>query len=236
MSRKKRVKCVETGEEFPSLTAAGKWAGMSAQRRTLQWAKKTYGKIHPGRVNETLAACHVGQAAAGKEPMCGGYHWEFVDKRDAVWHGEPIPPTWDNYVPPVISSSDQTYRSGRSRVGSDHLRRWVVLSKEKDGLVQCSIDCKWYPAMAIQVAHIRPFATCADEDKYHRDSSLPMSMVLHKLYDFHRFTILRNGTIHVLDRNCWDELNKLDGKKVLGWRKENARFCRENQQLFAKAA
>ena len=234
MSRRKRVRCVETGEEFPSLTAAGKWAGMSAERKNLKWLLKKKDKTKR-YVGETLAASHVGQAAAGKEPTCGGYHWEFVDKRHAL-ASRPKKPSWDNYVPPIVSSSDQTYRSGRSRVGSDHLRRWVVMSKEKDGLVQCCIDRKWYPAMAIQVAHIKPFADCADEDKYHRDSSLPMSMVLHKLYDFHRFTILRNGTIHVLDRNCWDELNNLDGNKVLGWRKENARFCREHQQLFAKAA
>ena len=233
MPNRKKVKCVETGEEFPSLTAAGEWLGLRAKRKKL--SRKIRNTLVLSRSDESLVGSHVGQAAAGKERTCGGYHWEFVDKRHAL-ASRPKKPSWDNYVPPVVSSSDQTYRSGRSRVGSDHLRRWVVMSKEKNGLVQCCVDRKWYPAMAIQVAHIRPFADCADEDKYHRDSSLPMSMVLHKLYDFHRFTILRNGTIHVLDRNCWDELNKLDGKKVLGWRKENARFCREHQQLFAKAA
>lgn len=101
---------------------------------------------------------------------------------------------------PVIKPSDPVYSSGRSRVGSDHLRRWVVLSKEVDGMVQCSIDEKWYPTMVVQVAHIRPFNVCADEDKYHRDSSLPMSMAMHKLYDFFKFLILPDGTIKVLIR------------------------------------
>ena len=74
-----------------------------------------------------------------------------------------------------------------------------------------------------------------NEDKYHRDSSLPMSMGMHKLYDFFKFTILPDGTISVLDKNFWDELTKLDGQAVLGWREENARFCR-NSQVFSRAA
>ena len=81
--------------------------------------------------------------------------------------------------------------------------------------------------MLIQVAHIKPFKDCSDEAKYHRDSSLPMSMEMHKLYDFHKFTILPNGKIRVLDRDCWEELNKLDGQKVLDWKSENARFTRD---------
>jgi len=90
--------------------------------------------------------------------------------------------------------------------------------------------------MLVQVAHIRPFGSCADEDKYHRDSSLPMSMAMHKLYDFYKFTVLGDGTIKVLDKNCWDELTKLDGKRVLGWREENARFCRSDREPITRAA
>jgi hypothetical protein len=60
-------------------------------------------------------------------------------------------------------------------------------------------------------------------------------MGMHKLYDFFKFTILPDGTISVLDKNFWDELTKLDGQAVLGWREENARFCR-NSQVFSRAA
>jgi len=59
---------------------------------------------------------------------------------------------------------------------------------------------------------------------------------MHKLYDFFKFLILPGGTIKVLDRNCWDELTKLDGKKVLGWREENARFCRTDRAPVTRAA
>jgi len=218
-TRAKRVRCVETNRVFPSLMAAGRWAGMRA-RSSL---------THPG----PQEGSHIGQAAAGKEPACGGYHWEFVDPVDRP---RAVANDWSVYTPPVVGPRDPVYSSGRSRVGSDHLRRWVVLSKEVDGMVQCSIDEKWYPTMVVQVAHIRPFNICADEDKYHRDSSLPMSMAMHKLYDFFKFLILPDGTIKVLDRNCWDELTKLDGKKVLGWREENARFCRTDRAPVTRAA
>ena len=224
MSGEKRVRCIETNRVFPSLAKAGVWAGMRARQA----------RRKPGSTGGSLSGAHVGQAAAGKEPTCGGYHWEFVDKKDL----EPraVANDWSVYTPPVIKSSDPVYSSGRSRVGSDHLRRWVVLSKDVDGMVQCCIDEKWYPTMVVQVAHIRPFNVCADEDKYHRDSSLPMSMAMHKLYDFFKFLILPDGTIKVLDKNCWDELTKLDGKKVLGWREENARFCRTDHAPVTRAA
>ena len=159
-----------------------------------------------------------------------------MDKKDLTPGPRKVANDWSVYAPPVIKSSDPTYSSGRSRVGSDHLRRWVVMSKEVDGMVQCSIDEKWYPTMVVQVAHIRPFNSCADEDKYHRDSSLPMSMAMHKLYDFFKFLILEDGTIKVLDKNCWDQLTKLDGKQVLGWREENARFCRSDSVSINRAA
>ena len=223
MGKRKRVRCVETNRVFPSLSVAGVWAGMRADKASRP----------QGVTGGTLSGSHVGQAAAGKEPSCGGYHWEFVDKQETP---RAVANDWSVYKPPVIKSSDPLYRSGRSRVGSDHLRRWVVMSKEVDGMVQCSIDEKWYPTMVVQVAHIRPFNSCADEDKYHRDSSLPMSMAMHKLYDFFKFLILEDGTIKVLDKNCWDQLTELDGKQVLGWREENARFCRADSASITRAA
>ena len=54
-----------------------------------------------------------------------------------------------------------------------------------------------------------------------------MSMEMHKLYDFHKFTITTDGRIKVTDPTFWSELTQLDGQKILGWRQENARFCRE---------
>ena len=193
MSGKKRVRCIETNRVFPSLMAAGRWAGMKADKASRP----------PGQTGGSLVGSHIGQAAAGREPSCGGYHWEFVDKKDL----EPRAVTndWSVYTPPTVKPSDPVYSSGRSRVGSDHLRRWVVLSKEVDGMVQCCIDEKWYPTMVVQVAHIRPFNICADEDKYHRDSSLPMSMAMHKLYDFFKFLILPDGTCLLYTSDAADE-------------------------------
>ena len=220
MSQEKRVRCVENNRVFSSLAAAGRWFGAAGRRS--------------GSKGGSLEGAHIGQAATGYNGIhtAGGYHWEFVDKQHQRVE---VAQDWSVYTPPVIKSSDPVYSSGRSRVGSDHLRRWVVLSKEVDGKVQCSIDRKWYPTMLVQVAHIRPFNICADEDKYHRDSSIPISMGMHKLYDFFKFLILPDGTIKVLDKNFWGELTKLDGQAVLGWREENARFCR-NDQVFSKAA
>ena len=229
MSQEKRVRCVETNRVFKSLSDAGKWAGMKARRLA-------------GTPGGSEAGAHIGQAAAvaagryGRNSTCGGYHWEFVDKKDLTPGPSKVANDWSVYTPPVIKSSDPVYSSGRSRVGSDHLRRWVVMSKEVDGMVQCCIDEKWYPTMVVQVAHIRPFGICNDEDKYHRDSSLPMSMAMHKLYDFFKFLIIEDGTIKVLDKNCWDQLTKLDGKQVLGWREENARFCRADSASITRAA
>ena len=221
MAQEKRVRCVETNRVFPSLSLAGIWAGMKARRL-------------PGTPGGSEAGAHVGQAASGYTETCGGYHWEFVDKKDLAPRA--VANDWSVCAPPVVRSSDPVYSSGRSRVGSDHLRRWVVMSKEVDGMVQCCIDEKWYPTMVVQVAHIRPFGICNDEDKYHRDSSLPMSMAMHKLYDFFKFLIIEDGTIKVLDKNCWDQLTKLDGKQVLGWREENARFCRADSASITRAA
>tara|TARA_Y100000310_G_scaffold242734_1_gene246936 strand:+ start:70 stop:735 length:666 start_codon:yes stop_codon:yes gene_type:complete len=221
MSQEKRVRCVETNRVFGSLAAAGRWFGAAGRRE--------------GSKGGSQEGAHIGQAARGYrgKRTAGGYHWEFVDKQ---YPKVEVVRDWSVYTPPVIKPSDPVYSSGRSRVGSDHLRRWVVMSKEVDGKVQCCVDEVWYPTMLVQVAHIRPFASCADEDKYHRDSSLPMSMAMHKLYDFYKFTVLGDGTIKVLDKNCWDELTKLDGKRVLGWREENARFCRSGREPITRAA
>ena len=205
MAQTKRVRCVESGRVFKSLVAAGKSVGFMASRKNV--------------------GSHIGQAAAGKEDTAGGYHWEFLDPVQPKL--SLVKPSGD-YSPPVITAKDPVYSSGRSRLGCDHLRRWVVLSKQDEsGLVQCCVDKKWRPAMLIQPAHIKPFRECSESDRYHRDSSLPMSMEMHKLYDFHKFTITTDGRIKVTDPTFWSELTQLDGQKILGWRQENARFCRE---------
>lgn len=227
-SPKREVRCVETGTVFESLTTAAKWAGIKSSRITAGARYVSRGGSPSWNiVGDYRGGDRIGSAAK-RGGTAGGYKWQFVTggsgrRSDAANWVE------TGYTAPIIPLDDRTYSSGRSWTGSNHLRKWVVLSKEEGGKVRCCIDNKWYPTMVIQVAHIRPFKECAEGDRYHRDSSLPMSMVMHKLYDFHRFTILADGTISVLDKDLWDELTKLDGQNVLGWREENARFVRDNQ-------
>ena len=205
MAQTKRVRCVESGRVFKSLVAAGKSFGFMASRK--------------------YVGSHIGQAAAGKEDTAGGYHWEFLDPVQPKL--SLVKPSGD-YSRPVITAKDPVSSSGRSRLGCDHLRRWVVLSKQDEsGLVQCCVDKKWRPAMLIQSAHIKPFRECSESDRYHRDSSLPMSMELHKLYALHTITFTTDGRIKETDPPFWSELTQLDWQKILGWRQENARFCRE---------
>ena len=228
-SPKKEVRCVETGTVFESLVAAARWAGIKSSRvTTTARYKPPNGNWSYGPKGEYRGGDRIG-AAARVGGKAAGFRWVFTD--DAVPTEKKVEPLdWSaGYSAPVIPVNDVRYSSGRSRMGSDHLRKWVVLSKASDGRVQCCVDQKWYPAMVVQVAHIRPFKECVEEDRYHRDSSLPMSMAMHKLYDFHKFTILADGTISVLDKDIWDELTKLDGQAVLGWRVENSRFVRDNQ-------
>jgi len=110
MAQEKRVRCVETNRVFKSLSDAGKWAGMKARRLA-------------GTPGGSEAGAHIGQAAAvaagryGRNSTCGGYHWEFVDKKDLTPGPSKVANDWSVYAPPVIKSSDPTYRSGRSRVG-----------------------------------------------------------------------------------------------------------------------
>jgi hypothetical protein len=234
-SPKREVQCVDTGTIFESLISAAKWAGIKSSRIT---AGARYvsrgGSPSYNIVGDYRGGDRVG-AAAKKGGRAGGYKWKFVTggsgrRSDAANWAE------SDYTPPIIPLDDRTYyNSGRSWTGSHHLRKWVVLSKEKDGKVQCCVDKNWYPTMLVQVAHIRPFKECDEQDRYHRDSSLPMSMSMHKLYDFNRFTILADGTIKVLDKDLWKDLTDLDGQSVLGWREQNARFVRDNQ-VYPNAA
>ena len=118
MSMTKRIRCVETNRVFPSLASAGHWIGAAGRRS--------------GSRGGSLEGAHIGQAAIGYrgQHTAGGYHWAFVDKQ---YPKVAVAQDWSVYKPPVIKASDPIYSSGRSRVGCDHLRRWVVLSKEVDG-------------------------------------------------------------------------------------------------------
>jgi hypothetical protein len=227
-SPKREVQCVDTGTIFESLTTAAKWAGIKYSRIT---AGAKYvsrgGSLSWNTAGDYRGGDSIG-AAAKRGGTAGGYKWKFVTggsgrRSDSANWAEL------DYTAPIIPLDDKTYSSGRSWTGSHHLRKWVVLSKEKDGKVQCCVDRNWYPSMVVQVAHIRPFKACEEQDRYHRDSSLPMSMAMHKLYDFNRFTILADGTIKVLDKDLWKDLTDLDGQSVLGWREQNSRFVRDNQ-------
>ena len=71
MSKKKPVKCVETGEMFESLTAAGVFIGSSPRK---------------GADNHGVLHSHVSHAANrhGQNKTAGGYHWEFIHKDSGV--------------------------------------------------------------------------------------------------------------------------------------------------------
>jgi len=72
MSKKKRVRCVETGEVFPSLTEAG----------------LSLGTYYPPGPNSHGAVSHanVGKAVSGFRGSitAGGYHWELIHKESGV--------------------------------------------------------------------------------------------------------------------------------------------------------
>tara|TARA_R110002020_G_scaffold113786_1_gene261773 strand:- start:102 stop:734 length:633 start_codon:yes stop_codon:yes gene_type:complete len=71
MSRKKPVRCVETGEVFDSLTAAGWFIGSSPRK---------------GADNHGVLHSHVSHAANGHAgaKTAGGYHWEFIHNDSKV--------------------------------------------------------------------------------------------------------------------------------------------------------
>lgn len=64
-ARKKPIRCMETGEEFPSITAAAAWVGCSA-----------------GGISNALNRCH---AAAGR-------HWVWADRPPEAWQVEVLCP------------------------------------------------------------------------------------------------------------------------------------------------
>ncbi len=53
-NRGKKVKCIETGEVFPTTKEAGKWAN--------------------------IAYKNISKVCAGKRKTCGGYHWQYVSE------------------------------------------------------------------------------------------------------------------------------------------------------------
>ena len=199
---------------------------MSLHKKKFPWLQKPVRCLETGQVFERVSDGEIWAGSKSAKPGTNltrsilhgagkymGHSWEYVNgevKRE--------------YFPPNITDFiTRNVTEGRSRRGSDHLRKWVVLSKEKNGKVMCAIEGKLYPTILIDCAHIRPFKECADHDKYHRDSCLPISMWMHKLYDYGWFKMQKNGTIKVL-KEGWNPLDRLDGEPVHGWRKENARF------------
>ena len=70
-NQKKPVRCVETGEVFESLSAAGRFIGSSESR---------------GPDNHGVVHSHVSHAANrhGQNKTAGGYHWEFIHRESEV--------------------------------------------------------------------------------------------------------------------------------------------------------
>ena len=75
MSRRKKVRCVETGEVFNSLTEAGRWIGQFYPRSML-------GPKCQGEASHS----NVGKAASGWRGIdkAGGYHWELIHNESVV--------------------------------------------------------------------------------------------------------------------------------------------------------
>ena len=75
MSRRKKVRCVETGEVFNSLTEAGRWIGQIYPRSRL-------GPKCQGEASHS----NVGKAASGWRGIdkAGGYHWELIHNESVV--------------------------------------------------------------------------------------------------------------------------------------------------------
>ena len=75
MSRRKKVRCVETGEVFNSLTEAGRWIGQFYPRSRL-------GPKCQGEASHS----NVGKAASGWRGIdkAGGYHWELIHNESVV--------------------------------------------------------------------------------------------------------------------------------------------------------
>jgi len=68
---KKPVRCVETGEVFDSITAAGKSIGSPGFRTN----QSEGGPLHHSNVSHAI---HGHGTTRGNRGMAGGYHWEFV--------------------------------------------------------------------------------------------------------------------------------------------------------------
>ena len=78
MSKKRPVRCVETGEVFDSLTAAGKFIGASDSK-----GPNNRGTIHSA-VSHVANGHHSRGTRGGPRQTAGGYHWEFIHKESEV--------------------------------------------------------------------------------------------------------------------------------------------------------
>ncbi len=85
MGKKKAVRCVETGQVFESLTAAGLSIGQFYPRTEATKRKSAGGEAHHSNV------AHVARGD-GHAKTAGGYHWEFLDN--------PLQPILNEYLKP----------------------------------------------------------------------------------------------------------------------------------------
>ena len=74
MSNKKPVRCVETGEVFESMMAAGKSIGSAGFRSS------PGGSLYHSHISHAIHGDH----GHGGHKTAGGYHWEFVDEPSKV--------------------------------------------------------------------------------------------------------------------------------------------------------
>jgi len=72
MASKKPVRCVETGEVFDSMTAAGKSIGSPGFRTN----QSEGGPLHHSNISHAI---HGHGTTRGTRGSAGGYHWEFTD-------------------------------------------------------------------------------------------------------------------------------------------------------------
>jgi hypothetical protein len=72
--RKKPVRCVETGEVFESMIAAGKSIGSAGFRSS------PGGSLYHSHISHAIHGDH----GHGGHKTAGGYHWEFVDEPSKV--------------------------------------------------------------------------------------------------------------------------------------------------------
>jgi len=77
MVGKKPVRCIETGEVFESMTAAGRSIGSAGFRTNRDGG----GPLHHSNISHAI---HRHGGRHGGVQTAGGYHWEFVDEPNNV--------------------------------------------------------------------------------------------------------------------------------------------------------